>query len=199
LKVSQGRGISWEGPDIYFQTSDDQLEILSDLRIEYGSMVDGRWTPVAGPDAALRTTTFVVSGTRTRLTDRPEWISAGDLPRGSPDGSRVATVGVRMDLGAYWWILSGPNWLPEPLAPEILDGEVLGWTADATSLYWREGDDVYSWPLNGGEKSLLLTLPPGLRDCEPSKGEMAEPEFYCATWEYESKLFLVENFDPDLH
>jgi hypothetical protein len=83
----------------------------------------------------------------------------------------------------------------------------LGWTRDGSSLYWQSGSDIYLWPLDGGEKELVLKLPEGMRwieygsvggaGCQPRLDDQGV-EFVCAVDESVTELFLVDNFDRDL-
>ena len=94
----------------------------------------------------------------------------------------------------YWWLISRRDGSRRSVVAWG-EGGPLGWAADSRHFYWRAGDDVYRWPVDGGDRELLLTLPSGLTQCKPRTG-VNDPEFVCAVNESHVDLYLVENFDP---
>ena len=189
--------LSWEGPELFFSGPDYQSEVLRDLKIEHGSWSGLEWR--SAREGVPEPRTFVVDAEH-ELFPGPssEWDCYASL--GSPDGqSAVSECNLKGSRGIYWCLIGRRDMSITPLDTWSRDGMgPLGWNVDSRSVYWRTGDEVYRWPIDGGDKELVFRLPPGLEDCQVRPG--VEPaELICAEREFDAQLFLVENADPQVN
>ena len=206
-------GMTWVGADLVYRRTDLEVEVLTDLELEYGQWSGQTWRPVDAADGAVPTSTFVVKSARRLLVPNARlerWQSAGEtlrdsleitgfigLPHASPGADRLLMSWTRFTgpepLGEWWWLISNPNGLQTPLTPINPDEGPVGWTQDGKALYWQSERDLFVWPL-GGEKSHLMTLPDDLHGCHP-RPDIDGHEFVCMLDESSVELFLVENFN----
>ncbi|MCL7959782.1 MAG: protein kinase [marine benthic group bacterium] len=206
-------GMTWVGADLVYRRTDLEVEVLTDLELEYGQWSGQTWRPVDAAEGAVPTSTFVVKSARRLLVPNARlerWQSAGEtlrdsleitgfigLPHASPGADRLLMSWTRFTgpepLGEWWWLISNPNGLQTPLTPINPDEGPVGWTQDGKALYWQSERDLFVWPL-GGEKSHLMTLPENLHGCHP-RPDIDGHEFVCMLDESSVELFLVENFN----
>ncbi|MCL7959784.1 MAG: protein kinase [marine benthic group bacterium] len=206
-------GMAWVGEELVYRRTDLEVEVLTDLELEYGQWSGTEWRPVDTVDGFAPTSTFVVSSARNPLVLRARverWQPTGEalrdslditgfmgMPDASPSADRMLLPWARFTgpepLGDWWWLISNPDGLQTPLTPLNSDEGPVGWTHDGKALYWQTGRDLFVWPL-GDEKRFLMTLPDRLHGCHPRPGVDGH-EFVCMLDESSVELFLVENFN----
>ena len=192
--------LTWDGPELFYSHPGRYEPLsLSEFNIEYGQWRGAEWRPAPRTVDSAPTEQFRILATAESVTD-----SASDwhymIAFGSPDGTRLVAMAYSPASGGYWAVISRADSTQTLLTGtgDALRNHPIGWTPDSGSLYWRTGDDIYFWPLDGGEKELLYHLPPRLESCRPrSGGERAE--FVCLVDESHVDLFLVENLDPHVN
>lgn len=206
---------SWGDDRLVLDRSDNLLESVTNLTVQYGQETFTGWQPVEpSPSGEPPTSTFIVDADRSPLvssTRHRAWSGSAATgadstalsgwmiwPFVSPDGDKVLFWWSRQagqePLGTWWWIAAGPE--PELVPFSTVNSPQewpVGWSRDGTAIYWKVGREIHRWGLDGG-RDFLLRLPEGRISCKPRPDKDA-PEFLCVEDLSYAELFLVENFD----